>query len=221
MASLVKRMTKHCLTTRLFDKHTADGKALWLEARRRKITGTDVAKIMGTSKWGTAYDVWRDKLNMSDPIPDNDRMLFGRLLEPVIIAEYARRNAVSVIDVGMVESSDPTKEWLAVNPDGIIVDQNGQWLYGLECKTGKVCGMPAERMWSKVGETPVVIPPDYLWQVRYCMAVCNLDRWDVVALLNGNDYRTYTIKRDMAVEEHMLEKLGNFWQYVIDKTPPL
>lgn len=212
--------SKPCLTTRIFDKNTADGKLEWLQARRGKITGTDVAKIMG-SRWGTAYDVWQDKMFLKPPIEDNDRMLFGRLLEPVIIAEYSRRSKVRVIDVGMVDANNPKYPWMGVNPDGIAVDGDGKWLWGLECKTGKVCGASAERSWSKMGETPLIIPPDYLWQVRYCMAVCNLDRWDVAALLNGSDYRTYTFTRDMAVEEHMLERLDNFWSYVVDKTPPI
>ena len=60
-----------------------DKLARWLLARRQGITGTDVGKIMGVSNWGTIMDVYQDKI-FGKEIPDNENMLWGRVLEPAL-----------------------------------------------------------------------------------------------------------------------------------------
>jgi putative phage-type endonuclease len=192
----------------------------WLEARKKGITGTDVGKIMGVSHWGTSQDVYQDKMGVSAPKPDNEPMLWGRLLEPVIISEYSRRNDVEVIKP---EGATIGKEdWIIGSPDGIVVTRpQGKWCYGVEVKTGAIRNPAGEKRWSKQGVTPIVLSPDYEYQCRWYMMLCDLPKWELIALLNGNDFRTYTIMRDEKLEEEMYNRCKDFWfNNVLAKVPP-
>lgn len=59
-----------------------------LEERRQWITATDTPKIMGTApaSWGTKYDVYLEKCVEMEPRDDSAPMLWGRMLEPVILS---------------------------------------------------------------------------------------------------------------------------------------
>ena len=192
----------------------------WLEARKRGVTGTDVGKIMGLSHWGTSYDVYADKMGLSLPIDDNEPMLWGRLLEPVILKEYADRNDIEVIKPeGAIIGKE---DWIIGSPDGICVTRpEGKWGWGIEVKTGAIRNPAGEKRWSKKGVKPIVISPDYEYQCRWYMMLCDLPKWELVALLNGNDFRTYTIMRDEKLEEEMYNKCKDFWfNNVLAKVPP-
>ena len=69
----------------------------WLERRRSGIGGSDVAPILGMSKWRTAYDVW---LSKTAETPEEDRttmpMLLGNVLEPEVLRLYEQQTGVSV-----------------------------------------------------------------------------------------------------------------------------
>ena len=46
----------------------------WLLERKKGIGGSDAAKILGLSPWGTALDVWADKVGESAiQLADNHR----------------------------------------------------------------------------------------------------------------------------------------------------
>lgn len=191
----------------------------WLIERKTGITGTDIGKIMGLSHWGNSMKVWEDKMGMTPPIPDNENMLWGRVLEPIILEEYSRRNSLNVIKPeGIVRGSE---EWMIGSPDGVVISDSGEWEYGVEIKTGQIRNPAGEKRWSKPGVTPIVISPDYEYQCRWYMAITNLPYWKLVALLNGSDYREYHIERDMQLEEHMITICRDFWfNNVLAKIPP-
>ena len=71
-----------------------NNKAEWLIKRRQGITGTDVSKIMGLSHWGSMKDVYEDKLGLSSPVVQNEKMLWGTKLEALIRDHFAESNAV-------------------------------------------------------------------------------------------------------------------------------
>ena len=48
----------------------------WLDRRRAGIGGSDVAALLGLSRWKTPLDVFLDKTGRSEPIPDNEPMLW-------------------------------------------------------------------------------------------------------------------------------------------------
>ncbi|MFM8234058.1 MAG: lambda-exonuclease family protein [Holophagaceae bacterium] len=176
----------------------------WLELRRQGITGTDVAKILGRSKWGKPIDVYRDKLGLNKPPIMNTAMLHGIEAEPRIIKMYAERNKVIVSHVGHL--IHPTESWIIGNPDGIVINEKGFWTKGLEIKTGS-----NKRYWSSAYDKEMFMPEEYIWQCRWYMALTQLSQWDVAVLLQNEEYRQYQLFRDSILEKEMIETCKYFW----------
>lgn len=72
-------------------------RAVWLDARRSGLGGSDMAAICGESKYRTAIDVWTDRMEPQNSEPTNsllqpgaaDRLSMGHILEPVVMSEAA------------------------------------------------------------------------------------------------------------------------------------
>ena len=69
----------------------------WLKQRQAGIGGSDVAPILGISKWRTPLDVYNDKTSDIFEEEDNSSMIWGRRLEPVIRQAYADETGANVI----------------------------------------------------------------------------------------------------------------------------
>ena len=188
-------------------------KAEWLLKRKQGITGTDVSKIMGLSHWGTMKDVYEDKLGLSQPIEQNEKMLWGTKLEGLIRSHYAEVNGVEVIEPGFIQGKE---DWIIGNPDGIVVNQAQKWEYGLEIKTAKVCSPSVKKMWDNK------VPIDYEYQCRWYMLLTDLPYWKLAVLMNGSEYHDhYVISRDEKLEQQMYERCSEFWhKYVVPKIFP-
>ena len=74
-------------------------KAAWLAERRTCITATDVAKILGFSKFGGPIDVYLDKIG---ELPELDQsaapLAWGRRMEPIILQAYHEECAPLLIE---------------------------------------------------------------------------------------------------------------------------
>lgn len=60
-----------------------------LVRRRNFLTATDVPKIVGSSPYGNAYDVFLEKTQPMDPVKASAAMTFGTRMEPIIL-EYTQ-----------------------------------------------------------------------------------------------------------------------------------
>lgn len=181
----------------------------FLFERRSGIGGSDVAAIMGFSKWKTAHEVWQDKLGISNDDFDNDAMLWGRLLEPVIRQHYAERNNVEVFNL-TAPLRNPKYPFLVANVDGAVKGARR----GLEIKTARYMDD-----WGT--EDTDEIPFAYLMQVNHYMLVAGVDEWDVAVLFSGSMYRQYRIIANKELQDRILSACSEFWQkYVMTGTPP-
>ena len=68
----------------------------FLEIRRHGIGGSDVAAILGLSKFRTALDVFNDKTEKAAPQEETEAMHWGTLLEDVVAKEFAARTGLKV-----------------------------------------------------------------------------------------------------------------------------
>jgi len=76
-------------------------------ARRKVVGGGDVAAIVGVHPYKTAHDVWLEKLGLA-VIEENEAMYWGKVLEPVILAEYERREGDTPSANGWARTSTPS-----------------------------------------------------------------------------------------------------------------
>ncbi|SER96023.1 putative phage-type endonuclease [Lentzea xinjiangensis] len=68
------------------------GSPEWHAARANAITGSRIAAVMGFSPWESRFSLWHRMAGMVSDEVENDLMRWGKLLEPVILGEYARQH---------------------------------------------------------------------------------------------------------------------------------
>lgn len=99
----------------------------WLEARRRGLTPSDMAAIIGVS--GSAYEVFVKKTSFDpnetgDELADDDeRVYWGTLFEKPTAEGYADKRSRAVIFLGdvLIQNPDPGLDWWVGSPDGGVL----------------------------------------------------------------------------------------------------
>ena len=180
----------------------------WLELRRQGIGGSDAAAIVGLDRYKSAFDVYADKIGLKEEQPDNEAMRQGRDLEDYVAQRFMeatgkkvrRRNAML---------QHPEYPFMIANIDRWVVGENA----GLECKTTSVLN----RAKFSQGE----FPPNYYVQCVHYMAVTGAERWYLAVLVLNKAFHVFTIERDEAEIEALIEAEKHFWEnHVLKQIPP-
>jgi len=182
-----------------------------LETRRGGLTATDMTKLTGLSKYGSAIDVLLDKQGVAAPFIDTDRVKWGNLLEDPIRQDYAERHQVAVHVPGTL--THPEVEWAMATPNGIVTTiEPVQAIRGWECKThtswlSHLYGEPGS------DEVPAWELVQCAWNLYVARAEYgnHLTRWDLTAFIDGIP-TDYVIERDAELEEMLVETGRTFWQ---------
>ena len=178
----------------------------WLAERRTGIGGSDVAAILGLSKWSTPLAVYLDKIGEAPAVEDNGPMRWGRYLEPVIRQAYSDETGRNVRVMDMIRH--PTREYMLANIDGFTDD--GRLL---EIKTARTA-----EGWGEVGTDQ--IPTPYLFQVQHYLEVTGFEFCDVAVLIGGSDFRLYEVGVDPELCRMIVEAEAEFWSRVQRREPP-
>lgn len=183
----------------------------WLAQRRTGIGGSDVAAILGLSRYATPLSVYQEKRGEIEPQADNDAMRWGRYLEPVVRQAYADEtgNEVRVIDQIV---RHPIYEHMIANLDGFVIPEAGPRRV-FEAKTARTADG-----WGEPGSDQ--IPQPYLLQVQHYMAVTGFIVADVAVLIGGSDFRLYEVPEDRELQEMLVGAEHDFWQRVQRGDPP-
>lgn len=174
-----------------------------LARRLEGITATDVAAIVGVHPYRSRIDIWQEKRGAAPPWVDNDRSKWGELLEPVIRADYAERHGVRVEVPGTLQH--PEAPWMMSTPDGVvyqIAGANPERGLEIKCHTFRV-----SHLYGAPGSDEV--PLHELCQCSWNLAVTGLDRWDLVAFIDGQP-ADYVIDRDEETIEALIDQAHRF-----------
>lgn len=185
-------------------------RADFLKRRKTGIGGSDVAAVLGLSKWKTPYQLWVDKT--SDTVEENESEIlhFGQVLEQVVADEYARRNHVKVQRRNR-SYQHPEHPELIGNIDRYIV---GGGI--LECKTADKF---TAHLWGENNSDE--IPDYYLVQVQHYMHVTGYHEAALAVLIGGNEFRQYEVSYDKELAEFAAAKCVEFWQtFVVPRVAP-
>lgn len=175
--------------------------------RSRGIGGSDVAAICGLSPWKTAYQVWEDKLGMSERQPMNDRMAYGLMVEPVIRQWYADETGRAVRLPNKI-IAHPRHDFMIASLDGFTDDNRV-----IEIKTAG-----SSKEWGEPGSDE--IPVYYRTQVEHYLIVTGFEVADVVVSFSGQMPLIYEVPADKELQEMLIEKEAAFWELVKSRTPP-
>lgn len=173
----------------------------WLELRYDGLGGSDIASVMGLSKWNTPLNVFNEKTTRHSDFEGNQFTEWGNRLEDVLGQAYAEKTGLKVRkrNALLVNSNYP---WLFANVDRLIVGHKK----GLEIKTGSAY---ASSDWGDEGTDQV---PDYYKTQAYAyMIVTGYRSWDFAVLLGGNDFRIYTVEYDSRIADRIIEETRHFW----------
>tara|TARA_R110002012_G_scaffold12735_7_gene56290 strand:+ start:10917 stop:11855 length:939 start_codon:yes stop_codon:yes gene_type:complete len=184
----------------------------WFEARRAGLGGSDIAAVLGLSKWQSPMDVWATKRGLSQEIPETNAMRRGRILESAIATWYQEETGFEISDGDEMPIVGP-KPFMLASPDRYV--SSGESRFGLEIKTARSADGWGEDLGSGV-------PVYYATQAAWYMACTNIDRWDFAVLFLINDeFRRYTLVRDKKTEDKLVLKCKDWWEkHVITGDPP-
>ena len=170
----------------------------FLAKRKKGIGGSDVAGILGLSKWATPLSVYLDKTGQSEPIKDNDPMKWGRILEDPIAKQFETESGLRVRNCNRV-LYHKDHSFLLANIDRKISGEHT----GLEVKTANS---------FKVSEWDNAVPDAYMLQCQHYMCVTGWNKWHLAVLIGGNTFRWFEIDRDNELIDNVLiPQLTDFW----------
>lgn len=203
--------------TALFLGAAVPGSPEWRTIRAGAIGGSDIAAVLGLSRWQSRFSLWHELEGMVAPEPERPVMDWGKRLEPLIVDAFREFNPdLNVSRALGAMYAHPDRLWQLASPDALILGPRGvceDVRSGLEVKTSR---HPDE--WGRDGTDQ--IPPYYRCQVQWCMDVFGVDRWYVALLCSGSDYRQYTIHADPTDQELMRDAAREFLRTLRDNERP-
>ena len=180
----------------------------WHDLRKGKIGGSMVGTIAGLNKWESPYTAWAKFTGkISDIIPDNPAMEWGRRLEDVVIDKFQDNHPDMFILRDCGTWVNKQRPYQLANPDGLI-EVNGE-VAVLEIKTARY---PDD--WADG------VPLYYLTQVQWYMSCLGIDKAYVAVLISGSDYREYEIPADKFQQDADIELVEKFLAAVENDTAP-
>ncbi|MGA5424568.1 YqaJ viral recombinase family protein [Streptomyces lavendulocolor] len=189
---------------------------VWLRARRAGLGSSDIAAVLGISRYGNALSVYHDKTGgLPLESDDSEPALWGRIDEEGIAREWARRNRSTVRRVGLVANID--RPWQMCTLDRRVLEcplADGREKCAVEIKC---------RDKMKAGQFRKGVADDVLVQTLWQADVCGFDHIHVAVRLGGNDYRQFVVR----VADHaeliadLREAGARAWQQITDRRPPV
>jgi putative phage-type endonuclease len=190
-------------------EHISD--AEFRELRSKGIGGSDVAAILGYNNYKSSRQVFYEKTDPEGSAKeDNEKMMAGRYMEPVIAEWYSDKTGYIVKKDNKVRIHKDypfliaNLDRIATLPDGsrriVEIKNTSTWAY---------------QNWN--GEVPI----PYYCQGQHYLGVTGFDTLDFAILKDGWKLEIYTIKRDDEFLSLVIPKLAFFWnENVLKGIPP-
>lgn len=182
----------------------------WLRYRKRGIGGSDVAAILGISKWNSAISLWMDKTNQTNTPPvENEAMQWGIIMEPIIRNHFAEVTGKTVVEVKAM-LQHPEYQFMLADIDGVTEDDEGNPAI-LEIKTASE---------YKRSEWENDIPAYYQTQVQHYLCVTGVQKAYVAVLIGGNSFKMYEVDADKEIQSMLVAVEKDFWSKVQNMIRP-
>jgi len=220
----------------IFDCRKDDeARTTWLSTRGKSIGGSEIAKVAGFSKYGSALTVFNEKLGLSEKFKGNIHTKFGNRMEP-LIREWVQEDFQNATGVKLTTYEYPymmvhkEHEYFSANIDGLAkLDQDYKYYENLD--TGEIKIIPADeligieiktaseflkKMW--VGEE---IPDEYYCQCQWYMGITGLNYFLIIYLL-GKEVKWKVVPRCNDDIKALFEIGESFWNNnITTKIPPI
>jgi len=176
-----------------------------LEVRKAGVGGSEIAAVLGESRFATPFDVWLSK-TQGWRTEETEDMRRGSFLEDGIARWYASRYGIEgqLTEPGTLTHA--TRSVALCTPDRVVG--------GL---ARRLVSIKAPRrggdLWGEPGTNQV--PPEYLLQLQWEHAICSshgalADEMHLAALVDG-DLAVYITQADRELQEWMLDYAEQWW----------
>lgn len=182
----------------------------WLKLRQQGLGGSDMATAMNINPWSTKYELYLSKTQPPTENEDNEKMYFGRLLEPMIIKAFCERTGLEVQEKKEMRFH-PKHEFIFGNCDGLIIE-NGKPVSLVEAKN------ITDASFSYWNEG---IPTYYFSQIQNYLDVYGFNYGYLAVLVGGSKLEIMRVERDSEFIEKMYKDCEEFWyNHVVTLTEP-
>mgnify|MGYP003643139855 CR=1 FL=1 len=191
------------------------GSDAWLDERRKHVTASEAATILGISPWMTPYELWMDKMGLGTPVEVNDVMSAGNDNERIARSAVEKRLGLEFFPICIYNKEHP---FMMASMDGVTLDAQ------IEKRAVEIkCGSKTHRL-ALEGE----ISDYYMAQMQHQLACLDIDMIYYYSFYNEfNDFDEAAknavlieVTRDDIFIENMIEKEREFWKLVKTQTPP-
>jgi putative phage-type endonuclease len=173
--------------------------------RTKYIGGSDIGAIVGLSPWRSPLDVYLEKTGQGREVVVTERMRWGTLLEPLILAEYSKRENRKVRRVTK-PFVHPKHDFIRGHVDAMSRSDDGSRVV-VEAKA-------TSNQWDEV-------PDYYQTQVQWYMTLAKANVAHVAALVSGQYLSVYKVAADEEAQKALIEIAVEFWTgHVLAGVPP-
>lgn len=181
--------------------------AEWLEERRKGLGSSDIAAIMGLSKWRTPYQVYLEKRGEAADVEENEVMDWGTRLEPAIRQWYSDTTGRTVLQPDKI-IRHPQYPFITASLDGFTED-------------GRIVEIKTSRNSTGWGEPGTdQIPENYTLQVQTQLLVTGFQVADVPVSIGGAPPVIYTLEADPELHDMIIDAATEFWTRVVEGNQP-
>lgn len=175
----------------------------WLKLRTQKVTATDAGVITGDNEYQTPYKLWAEKMSLSPPVHETERMREGKRLEPFALAEFTKQTGIHASPAVVVCDARP---WQMASLDGLSDDNKVM----VEIKCGpKTCDLARQG----------IIEPMYRAQLQHQMCVMSL-QMVYFFTFDGLSSKIIEVERDDSFIADMITKEHEFYKCIDNYEPP-
>jgi putative phage-type endonuclease len=175
-------------------------RASWLNERRSYLGGTDVAAIVGKSKYKTALDIYLEKIGQASDSVSSRKAEAGIALEPFVRKWYADEIGKPIEDGRTIR--DKQHPFLGANIDGRFDESTLVEIKTMDFSTREEWGQPGTDE----------IPLHYYVQCVWYLGITGADRVVVVKCDRGTmELTDYMVEPDKALYDLCRAEAVSFW----------
>lgn len=177
----------------------------WFERRRKTLGASEIAAVLGLSKWQTPFDVWSSKIN-GDKTEMSQAAYLGHLLQPIIAEEAARIAKVKINETELYKQHKK-ETWASATCDYICEDDDGE-LSILEIKATR------DLSWRE-------IPIQYRMQTAWQSFVTGIPVGRIAVLHASTSLKIYDFPDSSEWFQEVFDLCRKFWfEHVVANIPP-
>lgn len=176
--------------------------------RNKILGGSDIAAVMGKSRYKTPYRLWCEKTGrIENTVSNIEAVQLGTELEEFVAQTFSKRTGKPVRKAPKAYQH-PDYPYMVAHVDRLITGSDEL----LECKT---CSA------YKLDEWQNAIPKEYVLQVMWYLGITGRKRGWIACLIGGQKFDYKVIEFDDELFNLMVERAKDFYNMVQTDTPPL